>query len=83
VIATTPAACGGDTVWIWVADLTTYDLATVIPKLTRCTVVNPDPVIVTEFPPDVGPLVRDSEVIVGEPTAGADTVNGVVPLEVA
>jgi len=65
VTTTVPAACGGDTAWIWVADLTTYDLAVVVPKLTCCTVLNPDPVIVTEVPPDVGPLVRDTEVIAG------------------
>ncbi len=65
VTVTVPAACGADTAWIWVADLTTYDLAAVVPKLTCCTVSNPDPVIVTEVPPNVGPLVRDKEVIVG------------------
>ena len=52
------------------ADLTTYDLAVVVPKLTCCTVVNPDPVIVTEVPPDVGPLVREREVIRGSPLTG-------------
>ena len=40
-------------------------MAVVVPKLTACTVVNPVPVMVTLVPPATGPLVRESEVMVG------------------
>ena len=39
--------------------------AAVVPNLTFTTVVNRVPVMVTWLPPDTGPLVRATEVMVG------------------
>jgi len=64
-ILTWPAACAGEVAMIWVADLTVKVLAVEVANLTFCTVENPFPVTVTLVPPATGPLVRESEVMVG------------------
>lgn len=63
-ILTWPATCAGEVAMIDVLEETVYD-AVVVPNLTFCTVTNPAPVMVTLVPPDVGPLVRERELMTG------------------
>ena len=65
VTFTMPASPAGEVATIWVVDLTETASAVVVPNLTFFTVVNPVPVMVTVVPPDTGPVVRESEVMVG------------------
>ena len=68
VTSTLPAACAGAVAVIDVAELTVTLVAATPPKLTVSPAVNPVPVIVTDVPPAVGPLVGLTAVTVG----GAD-----------
>ncbi len=63
-IGAVPAACAG-AVAVIEMDEFTVKTAVVVPNLTWLAVENPVPAIVTLVPPDVGPLVRDKEVMVG------------------
>ena len=58
----------GATAVIWVAELTTYAVAAVPPKLTAVAPVKLVPVMTTLVPPPVGPDVGASPVIVGAAT---------------
>ena len=49
-------------------DLTVNVLAVAVPNFTFFTVVNPVPLMVTFVPPVTGPVVRESEVMVGPGT---------------
>src|SRR5678816_2751913 len=57
VTSTVPAACAGDTAVICVALSTVKLAAFVAPNFTDVAPVKPLPVIVTDVPPPVGPLV--------------------------
>ena len=57
VTSTVPAACAGDVAVIVVALFTVKPAAAVPPKLTAVAPVKFAPVIVTDVPPPVGPLV--------------------------
>jgi hypothetical protein len=64
VTSTVPAACAGDVAVIEVS-LLTVKPAAVAPKFTAVAPVNPVPVIVTDVPPDDGPLDGATFVTVG------------------
>ena len=55
----------GDTAVIDVGEFTTTPVADSDPNFTVAPVMNPVPVIVTDVPPDVGPVAGDSDVTVG------------------
>ena len=55
VTSTGPGEPAGEVAVIWVGELTVNDDAAVAPKWTEETLKNPEPVIVTEVPPAVGP----------------------------
>ena len=57
----------GEVAVIDVAELTVKPVAGVAPKLTAVAPVKPVPVMVTEVPPAVGPVVGEIEVTVGGP----------------
>ena len=57
----------GEVAVIDVAELTVKPVAGVAPKLTAVAPVKPVPVMVTEVPPAVGPVVGVVEVTVGGP----------------
>ena len=65
VMSTVPAVCAGEVAVIDVALFTVNDAAAVAPKLTAVAPVKPVPVIVTDVPPAVGPLVGLTLVTVG------------------
>ena len=65
VMSTVPALSAGEVAVIDVALLTVNAVAAVAPKLTAVAPVKPVPVIVTEVPPAVGPLVGLTLVTVG------------------
>src|SRR6478735_9103093 len=64
-MSTVPALWAGEVAVIDVALLTVNEAAAVAPKLTAVAPVNPVPVIVTDVPPAVGPLVGLTLVTVG------------------
>ena len=64
VISTVAAECAGEVAWIRVPLLDRM-VPAVPPKLTAVAPVNPVPLMVTELPPAVVPLVGETEVIVG------------------
>jgi hypothetical protein len=55
----------GDTAVICVEELTVKPDALVAPNVTAVAAVNPVPVIVTDVPPAVGPVVGEIDEIVG------------------
>ena len=65
VTSTVLAASAGATAVIDVAELTVTLVAATLPKLTVLPDANPVPVMVTEVPPAVGPLVGLTAVTVG------------------
>jgi len=65
VTFTAPADSAGATAVIEVAELTVTLVAATLPKLTVLPDANPVPVMVTEVPPAVGPLVGLTAVTVG------------------
>ena len=71
VTSTVPALPAGETAVIWVAELKVKLAALVAPNITAVTPVKSVPVMTTEVPPAVGPLVVAREVTVG---AGARVV---------
>ncbi len=77
--STRPAACAGATAVAEVADTGVNDVAAVVPNDTAVRPVRFVPVIVTEVPPAVEPVVGDSDVTVG---AGAANVTVEVSLPV-
>ena len=68
VTSTAPAADTGETAVIDVAELTVTLVAAMDPNLTVFPAANPVPVIVTEVPPAVVPLVGLTAVTVGGAT---------------
>ena len=64
-MATVPAACGGATAVMLVGELTVKDVALTPPNVTAVAPVKPVPVMVTEVPPESGPLAGATEVTVG------------------
>jgi hypothetical protein len=67
VTCTVPAEWAGATAVIWVGEFT-VNVVAVVPNRTVNGPVNPVPVIVTLFPPAVGPDVGEIEVMVGTTT---------------
>ena len=68
VTSTVPGACAGEVAVIWVAETTVKLEAAVAPKWTAVAPVKPVPVMVTEVPPAVGPVVGATELTVGAAT---------------
>ena len=68
VTSTVPAASAGATAVIELAELTVTLVAATLPKLTVLPATNPVPVIATEVPPVVVPLVGLTAVTVGGAT---------------
>ena len=77
VISTVPAACAGDVAVIWVSEFIVKLVAAVAPKLTAVTLVKPEPIRVTDVPPEVVPAVGLTDVMTGAPKVYLD------PAEVA
>src|SRR6266545_4011855 len=61
---TAPAAWAGVTAVILVGELTVNDAAAVEPKLTQLTPLKSAPLMVTVWPPPVGPVAGETELIV-------------------
>jgi hypothetical protein len=74
--STVPTPCAGDTAVIDVGPFTKNDVAAVPPNDTAVAPVNPVPVIVTEVPPAVGPLVGFTPLTEG----GATKLNWSAPV---
>ena len=64
VMSTVPAPVGATAV-IWVAELTLKLVAFLVPNLTAVAPVRYVPVMVTEVPPEVGPLAVEIPATVG------------------
>jgi hypothetical protein len=62
---TTPAACAGEPARIWVAELTTYDVAATVPNSTALAPRNPVPVMVTALVPVRGPATGLTALTIG------------------
>ena len=67
VMFTVPAVSAGEVAVIWVSEFIVKLAAAVLPKLTAVTLVRPEPVMVTDVPPEVVPAVGLTEVITGTP----------------
>ena len=67
VISTVPAASAGEVAVIWLSELIVKLVAAVLPKLTAVTLVRPEPVMVTDVPPEAVPAFGLTEVITGAP----------------
>src|SRR5205823_7913738 len=61
VTSTPPAACAGDVAVIWPSKSTVKLAAFVAPNFTELAAVNPEPEIVTDVPPALGPAVGRSD----------------------
>ena len=64
-MATAPAACGGATAVMLVGELTVNDVAATPPNVTAVAPVNAVPVMVTEVPPESGPVAGATDVTAG------------------
>jgi hypothetical protein len=60
-----PAGCAGDTAVMCVSEFTVTLLAANEPNNTLLAPANPDPVIVTDVPPPIGPEDGDTPVTTG------------------
>jgi hypothetical protein len=70
VTSTAPAVPAGDVAVIEVSLVVAVTVAGVVPKSTAVAPVKPVPLIVTEVPPAVVPLVGDRDVTVGAAGVG-------------
>ena len=82
VTSTTPAACGGATAVIDVAEFKVKDWGAMLPKRIAEAPAKFVPVIVTDVPPNPGPLLGLSPVTVGAGTATNVYWSAVVRAEV-
>jgi hypothetical protein len=73
VTSTLPADPFGETAVIWPSESTVKDVACVDPKNTLIAPLNLAPVIVTDVPPAVGPLVGLIELTAGGSTQVTST----------